>query len=87
MWTHNKIALGLAEVMDALARSPRAPDRVKTPRQLFVVRHGERVNMKSAGGDKWYARPEYQFGEDKSVEHCLLTLAMLRRTDQTQRAS
>jgi hypothetical protein len=25
------------------------------------VRHGERVNMRSAGGDKWYTDPEFMF--------------------------
>ena len=30
-------------------------------RQLYVVRHGERVNMRSAGGDKWFEDPEWQF--------------------------
>lgn len=29
--------------------------------RLFVVRHGERVNMRSAGGEKWFEDPEYQF--------------------------
>jgi len=29
--------------------------------KLYVVRHGERVNMKSAGGVNWYENPEWQF--------------------------
>jgi len=31
------------------------------PRKLYVVRHGERVNMRSAGGNDWYKNTEYQF--------------------------
>ena len=30
-------------------------------KRLYVVRHGERVNMKNAGGSKWYENAEFQF--------------------------